>query len=59
MQLLAVHGRTREQKDSRAHKADWDAIKVGALILLSVIANYLHLMSMCMRCPTDSTQTYA
>lgn len=27
-QVLAVHGRTRQQKDSRQHKANWDAIKV-------------------------------
>lgn len=27
--LVAVHGRTREQKDASQVKADWDAIKVG------------------------------
>ena len=27
-QLIAVHGRTREQKDSSACRADWNAIRV-------------------------------
>ncbi len=26
--LVAVHGRTRAQKDNSAHRADWDAIRV-------------------------------
>jgi len=27
--VLGVHGRTREQKDNTATRANWDAIKVG------------------------------
>ncbi len=38
--LLAVHGRTRDQKDTRAHRADWAAIAaVRAALRIPVLAN--------------------
>ena len=38
--LLAVHGRTREQKDTTAHRADWAAIAaVRAALDIPVLAN--------------------
>ncbi|KAF8065442.1 HAP2 [Scenedesmus sp. PABB004] len=38
--LLAVHGRTREQKDAAAHRADWAAIAaVRAALAIPVLAN--------------------
>jgi tRNA-dihydrouridine synthase 1 len=39
-QLLAVHGRTRDQKDTEAHRADWGAISaVRAALRIPVLAN--------------------
>jgi len=39
-QLLAVHGRTRDQKDTDAHRADWAAIAaVRAALSIPVLAN--------------------
>lgn len=32
--LVAVHGRTREQKTAKECKANWDAIKVLSLLML-------------------------
>lgn len=38
--LLAVHGRTRDMKDTKAHRADWAAIAaVRAALSIPVIAN--------------------
>jgi tRNA-dihydrouridine synthase 1 len=38
--LLAVHGRTRDQKDTTAHRADWAAIAaVRAAVRMPVLAN--------------------
>jgi tRNA-dihydrouridine synthase 1 len=38
--LLAVHGRTREQKDAKAFRADWDAMKaVKAALSIPVLGN--------------------
>ena len=38
--ILAVHGRTRDQKDTRLHRADWAAIAaVRAALRIPVLAN--------------------
>jgi tRNA-dihydrouridine synthase 1 len=38
--LIAVHGRTREQKDTTKYRADWDAIRaVKRAVSVPVLAN--------------------
>ena len=38
--VLAVHGRTREQKQAKAVRADWNIIEVTVLMILLMVVNF-------------------